>query len=164
MFFNNLLIYLFDPIKNIISLIPKYYYIKASFYKISEFMDISEENFEATDEKFCNGDIEIKNLTYAYNPFKKVINNFSYYIKQNTHIMLKGESGTGKSTLCKILTRTIDNQQGNIIIGGVSVFDYPLEVIRKNILYVGQKESLYPDTIRNNILFNRDIAIDKFIN
>ena len=70
--------------------------------------------------------------------------------------MIKGKSGNGKSTLCKLLNRSLELENGEIYIGDKNIKDYSLKTIRNNIVYVGQKEFLYTDTIKNNILFYND--------
>ena len=75
--------------------------------------------------------------------------------------MIKGQSGKGKSTLCKLLNRSLELNNGSILIGEKNINDYSLKTIRNNIIYVGQKEFLYTDTIKNNIMFYND-DLEKF--
>lgn len=53
--------------------------------------------------------------------------------------MIKGQSGKGKSTLCKLLNRSLELNNGSILIGEKNINDYSLKTIRNNIIYVGQK-------------------------
>ena len=153
--FNSLMAYFIDPIKNLISLVPKYNFLRASFYKICDYVDIKEEN-EGDKGTFKNGNIVFKNVSYSYNDYTKVINNYNLIIKQGEKVFINGPSGCGKSTLCKMITREVEPQLGSIVINDKNILDYSLKTIRSNITYVGQKEKLFTDTIKNNILFYRD--------
>ncbi|MBQ6840623.1 MAG: peptidase domain-containing ABC transporter [Bacilli bacterium] len=150
--FNTLMNYFIDPIKNIVSLIPNFNFLRASFRKICDFVDLEEEKLGDLDN-FINGDICFTNVEFSYNDYSKIIDNFSLTIKQGEKIMLKGESGCGKSTLCQLLRRVYSPGKGSITIGDKNILDYSLRSIRENIIYVGQKENLYSDTIKNNINF-----------
>lgn len=153
--FNSLMAYFIDPIKNLISLIPKYNFLRASFYKICDYIDIKEED-EGEEKAFLNGDIIFNNVSYSYNDYNNIINNCNLLIKKGEKVAINGPSGSGKSTLCKMLIKEIEPRLGSITIAGKNIEDYSLNTIRKNITYVGQKEKLYTDTIKNNILFYRD--------
>lgn len=155
--FNSLLMYFIEPIENTIDILPKFQLIKLSLNKISEFLNLSPENLGRAD-KFSNGDIVFKNVSYAYDDFNETIRNFSFTIKRKTHLLIKGESGTGKSTLCKMLNHYISEYQGNILIDDINIKDYSLMTLRKNILYVSQREKIFNDTIYNNIVLDKKIS------
>lgn len=151
--YNTFLSYFMNPIKNIVSLIPKYNFLRASFNKICDFINIKEEKIGESKE-LVNGDIIIENISFSYDNYNYIIKNFSEVVKANEKIMIKGKSGSGKSSLCKLLTRDFSLNNGCIYINGININDYSLNTIKDNIIYVGQKENLYTDTIKNNILFN----------
>ena len=160
--FESLVHFFFTPFKTLIQLIPSYNYVKVNIQKINDFYAIGEEQSTAGLQEFKSGDILIENLNFSYNDFSQLFSNFSLKIKENTFVLFKGTSGCGKSTLCQIIGRLIDTKRNNIKVGEVSIYDYSLETIRKNITYVGQKENLMQDTIRNNILLNRIINESKY--
>lgn len=148
--FNTLMTYFTNPIKNIVSLIPSFNFLRASFRKICDFVDLEEEKIGEL-ESFETGDIRFNNVDFSYNDYKKIINHFNLTIKCGEKIMIKGSSGCGKSTLCQLLQRIYSPSSGTIDICGKNIADYSLATLRNNIVYVGQKESLYTDTIKNNI-------------
>ena len=150
--FNTLLYYLFEPIKNLISLLPKYYYVKASFQKINDFLAIEEESLNLTKDNFSQGDIDFQKINYSYNEYLPVFKDYTAHIKEKEHIMLEGPNGSGKSTLCKLLIRYSDKYQGHIKIGGIDIKDYDIYTIRNQINYVSQDEKLFSKTIKDNIL------------
>ena len=76
--------------------------------------------------------------------------------------MLLGSTGSGKSTLLKLLYRYYQTKRNEIYLDNMDINDYELSTIRNNITYVSQNELLYTDTIRNNIILNRDISDNDF--
>ena len=159
--FEMILVYLIDPIKNILNMFPKINYLKASLEKILEFMNLKSEELDKNNN-FLVGDLVVKNLDYSYNDYTKILSNINLVIKQNEKVMIRGQSGIGKSTFCKLLNRTYDYSKGTITIGGINIKDYPLKTLRKNVLYLSQNEFLFNDTIRNNIILNKKYDINKF--
>jgi len=159
--FNTLLVYLIDPIKNIIDLIPTINYIRASFNKISEFNNLELESDKGSNT-FINGDIEFKHISYSYNNYNYVLDDFNLKIKAGKHVLFKGSSGSGKSTVCKLISRLFESQKGNIYIGANSIKEYKLGTIRENITYLSQKEYLFTNTIRNNILMGDECDENRF--
>ena len=154
--FNSIMVYFIDPIKNILMMIPKFHFLRASFNKICDYIDLIEEPEEEI-ETFDNGNIELKNIDYSYDGYNQVLRDFNISFLQGEKVMVNGKSGSGKSTFCKLINRMIEPQGGSIMINNKNIMDYNLQTIRKNVTYVGQKEKLFTDTIRNNINFyNKD--------
>jgi len=90
------------------------------------------------------------------------LKNLNIKIKPREHVFLKGPSGSGKSTICKLIYKLLKESSGNILIGGVSISDYSLSSIRNEITYVSQNENIFTNTIRENIIFNREIELKEF--
>ena len=159
--FNIIISYAIDPVKNIINLLPKYNYVKATFNKISEFINLEEEKLL---EPISNilGDIIFYDVSYSYNNYHNTLNNCNFSIKNGSHVFLKGNSGSGKSTICKLLYKELDNYKGNIMIGNSNIKDLSLSTIRNNILYVSQNEEIFQGSIKDNILFGREVD-DKYL-
>jgi len=150
-----------NPIKEIVDFVPKLLFIKSSVYRINEFSLIKEENINGCE--FINNDIFVDNLSFAYNDIDYVIRNLSLNIKKGEKILIQGSSGSGKSTLCNILSRQLEYTKGNITIGNVEINSIKLDDYRKNITYIGQKDSLLTDTILNNINFERKVSDKEFL-
>jgi len=155
--YNILLSYCIDPVRNIIALLPKYNYIKASFSKIMDFINIKEENL-VDNKEILKGNILLKNVSYSYNNYDYILNDLNITIKENSHVLLNGPSGSGKSTICKLIYGEYDTYKGEIFINDKNIKDINLYSIRRNILYVSQKENLFFGTIKENILAGRNIA------
>lgn len=158
---NFLIFYIFEPLKNLAVTIPKISFIKFVFRKLSDFYNVPCENLNPKNEAFLNGDIEFKNITFTYNNYNNILSNFSLKINKNEKIMIKGKSGGGKSTFCKLLYRLIKPKKGNIIVNNINILDYSLETIRKNITYLSQKENIFSDTIKNNIDLEQKLTLEQ---
>ncbi len=159
--FNTILYYLLDPIKNTIDLLPQINYIKASYTKIGEFINLKEEELSTHKESFKTGDIVFENVKYSYNHLDYILNNINLKVKSKDKIILVGKSGSGKTTLCKLLFRIDKLSGGKIKIGNVNIEDYKLNTIRENISYLSQSEKLFTDTIYNNIVFGQEVSMEK---
>ncbi len=159
--FNAFIVYLLQPMKDTINLLPKYNYIKALLIKLNEYLALHEENLFTYEENFQNGLIEFQNISYSFNNYHNVLDNTNITIDSGSKVFLKGPSGSGKSTLCKLLFRHLNPNNGNILIGGVNIQDYHLNTIRDNITYVSQHEELFNDTLRNNITTYQSYSLEK---
>ncbi len=167
MTFNAFLIYLWNPIKNSVDIIPKYNYIKATVEKLNDYLSIEQEQIKNNSKVQIHDDIVMENISYSHNKLNKLLKNFNCHIKKNSIVQIKGKSGSGKSTICKMLFRLISPDSGNILIGGVNIRDYTLTDIRNNIAYSSQNESLFTDTIINNITMGLNFSnqlINEIIN
>lgn len=160
--FNSLILYLFDPVKELVGLLPRYSYLKASFIKLSDFLNIKLEDTKVGLQEISEGDIKVEGLTYSYNKYQNIIENKDFSIRSGEKAILLGPSGVGKSTICKILFRYLNSYQGKILINSMDEKDYSLKAIRENILYVGQNEKLFSGTIRENIICFRNVLEEEF--
>ena len=163
--FTFLIAYFLDPIINMIDLIPEYSLIKLSFIKACETLNIEEEK-EGKLERFNNGDIIFKNIEYSYDDYHNVLNKINLKINKNSHTIIKGESGSGKSTICQLLNGNLRDYKGKITINNINLKDYSLKTIRQNILYVSQREQLFNGSIKDNIVLDKkinNIELDKIM-
>ena len=99
------------------------------------------------------GEIEFRNIRFAYNEGQDVLKDFSLHVKPGRTVAIVGRSGSGKSTLVNLLPRFYDAQQGELLIDGHPIREYPLGELRKQIASVGQKVVLFEDTVANNIAY-----------
>lgn len=162
----NLLNYFTDPIKNIIDLSLVYKNAKESLRRVLELYQVPKENI-VYEKKYhlnkLNGNILIKNVSYSYNGINKIIDNVSLEIKSHEKVLIYGDSGSGKSTLMKLLVKYYDGYRGVIELDGYNLQTFNLFDIRNKICYVSQKENLFTDSIYNNIVLNRNISYDTFL-
>ncbi len=160
--FNIILSYCIDPIKNIINLLPKYNYVKASFTKIMEFINIPEETI-SINNNHLKGDIIFYKVNYSYNNYDYILENINFHIKKGSHVLLNAPSGSGKSTICKLLYKEYMPNQGEIFLDNINIRDLDLGTIRSDILYVSQNEELFTGSIKENILIDREINEQEFL-
>ena len=124
--------------------------------RVFEILDAEEvvvEKQNAIPIKCFTDSIELKNLSFAYEPNKWVLKNINLYIEKGKTLAIVGASGSGKTTLLNLLPRFYDVNEGDILIDGVSVKEYVISDIRALMGQVSQEVLLFNDTIFNNICF-----------
>ena len=118
--FTSLLVYFLDPIKNIINLDTMIKEAKNSLKRILDITSYEEEKNGLVGE-FVNGDIEFKNLDFSYNDRDYILKDINLKIKKNSKVMVVGESGSGISTLFKILLRFYKSKNNKIFINNIDL-------------------------------------------
>ena len=151
--------YLFFSLKSTMDIMPKYYYLKQSYLRISEFLDATLEKDKGL--IFSNGDITFSHVSFTYNNGNKVIKNLNQIIKKGQKVILSGASGTGKSTLCKLLYRYYEPELGSIKINNIDIKNLKLSSLRENISYISQDATLFSGTVLENIAGPGKPDIDK---
>lgn len=106
-------------------------------------------------EMFNKPGFELNNLTFSYSSQSSpVLDNLTLSLGPGIH-GITGRTGSGKSTLCKLLARLYPLEDGTLFFGGTDVNQLPLQFIRSHIGYVGQEPVLFSDTIAANIALGR---------
>ncbi len=106
-----------------------------------------------------NGDIEFKNVWFAYTDENWILKDVSFTVKAGQTLAIVGATGAGKSSMINILGRFYEFQKGSILVDGKDLRDYKIDLLRKNIAIVLQDVFLFSDTIANNItLYNKNIT------
>jgi len=101
--------------------------------------------------KQVRGDIEFRNVSFAYNPPDWVLKNISFSIKQGQTVAIVGHTGAGKTTMINLLSRFYDIQQGEILIDGINIQHVHPKDLLKHIAVVLQDVFLFSGDIQNNI-------------
>jgi subfamily B ATP-binding cassette protein MsbA len=99
--------------------------------------------------------IEFANVSFAYDK-DHVLRNINLTIEKGKTIALVGPSGGGKSTLADLVPRFYDPAQGQVLLDGISLADYEIESLRKQMGIVTQESILFNDSIFNNIAFGME--------
>lgn len=141
---------------------------KASLKIISEFLDYKPELKDVEKAKnnlTLQGDILFKNFNFNYPDDKNlVLENINLHIKKGETVGIVGKTGSGKSTLVKVLLKIYNIKDGTLFFDGVDINKISSKDLRTNIGYVAQNAFLFSDLIRNNIAFyNEEIDEDKII-
>ena len=123
--------------------------------------DDSISNFGKISLNNCRGDIEFKNVWFAYNDEDWVLRDVSFKVSAGETLALVGATGAGKSSIINLLTRNYEINKGSILIDGIDYLEYDLNSLRENIAVVLQDVFLFSDTIYNNIILGRDISLDR---
>lgn len=102
-------------------------------------------------------DIAFRNVSFGYDS-RRVLSGVSFAIPEKTSTAIVGPSGSGKTTICSLIARFYDVQEGQILIGGHDVREFTCDSLLSNISMVFQNVYLFHDTIRNNICFGKPDA------
>ena len=117
---------------------------------------------EAGDSAPVRGAIDIENVSFTYEGNEvDVIKDIDLHIEPGETLAIVGPSGGGKTTLCHLIPRFYDVDEGSIKIDGRDIRDLTLRSLRKNIGIVQQDVYLFPDTIAENIRYGRTDASDE---
>jgi len=125
--------------------------------------DIADDEYTKPIDKIY-GNIIMKNLTFSYDQSDRVaLRNINVNIEAGTILAIVGKTGSGKTTLINLLTRSFDPPRGSIFIDDVDILEIPLEALRKDIGYIPQETFLFSDTIRENIVYGVKDVEDSMI-
>lgn len=128
---------------------------------------IMDEKPEPEDDKDAvvlepmSGNVELKNVTFGYNPDKVILKNISLYAKPGQKIAFVGSTGAGKTTITNLLNRFYDIQGGEITIDGTDIRHLKKHNLRENIAMVLQDTHLFTGTVMENIRYGRLDASDE---
>lgn len=115
----------------------------------------------ATEILVKSGEIKFKNVTFAFNETRNVLENINLDIKQGQKVALIGPSGAGKSTLVKLLLRMYELTSGSIEVDDQDIKNVTQDSLRKNISLVPQDPILFHRTLKENIRYGREDATDE---
>ncbi|MBS5824779.1 MAG: ABC transporter ATP-binding protein [Clostridium argentinense] len=149
---------IFDPLNTALADFSEINYDQQAGERI---VNLLEEPILQGDKMPSGGhDIELKNVTFAYGD-KAVIKNISLKMPEGSLTALVGPSGSGKSSILKLIARFYDPQQGEVCIGNENMKNLEPEAFLKKVSMVFQDVYLFQDTIGNNIRFGKENATQK---
>lgn len=133
--------------------------------------EIENSLSQAKAHKINNGLIEFENISFNYRSIKTnteevttgLFKNFNLTIQAGEKVALVGHSGSGKTSLTKLIFRFIDPQSGQIKIDGIPSQDYTLESLRTQIALVPQQPELFHRSIKDNIVLGKDISLETLL-
>lgn len=160
MAFNTLAGYFLKPISNLVGLQLSLQEANISMKRFSEILDYKEEQSEAEQNMYQNiekieGDIEVKHVTFRYGNRKPVLNDVSFTIPKGKKVALVGASGSGKTTIAKLLLKYYEPENGSIMIDGVDISEINNKSLRRAVSYVPQTIELFSKSIYDNIRVSR---------
>lgn len=137
----------------------------ASMERINALLDEKPEIVDSVNAKELNsveGKIQFENVYFKYPTSKDyVLKDINFTIEPGQTLAIVGKTGSGKTTIVNLLLRLYDIEKGSILIDGINIKDIKLKSIRENIGYVPQDNFLFSTSIRDNIGFAFDKAIDE---
>lgn len=156
MAFMTLSAYFMDPVGRLVGLQLQIQEANISMKRITEILDYETEQEAKNGNEYqelesVTGDIQIKNVTFRYGNRKPVLKNVSFKIPKGKKIALVGASGSGKSTIAKLLLKYYEPEEGEITIDDIDINEYSNESLRKSISYVPQAIELFSKSIYDNI-------------
>ncbi|MBE8722866.1 antibiotic ABC transporter ATP-binding protein [Sphingobacterium sp. Ka21] len=153
---------IFRPIRELIDKFNTLQMGMVSAKRIFEVLDTDEStpNEGTYKPDHIRGEIEFRNVWFAYNDEKWILKNINFKVHAGETLALVGATGAGKSSTINILSRFYEIQKGEILLDGVDIRAYDLNFLRKTIATVLQDVFLFSDTVLNNITL-RDPAIQK---
>lgn len=131
--------------------------LSAAFSIFSLLDEEAERDTGSYSKERVDGRIEFNNVSFAYTPDVKMLQNISFVAEPGQTIALVGKSGSGKSSLVSLIARFYDNQEGDISLDGVGLSDYQLANLRHNISLVSQQVVLFNGTVAENIAYGSDV-------
>ena len=150
------------PVNQLIAFMEQYQNGVTGFTRFLEVLDTAPEadSETAKDIENVKGEIEFKNVTFSYEE-SEVISNLNLKINEGSILALVGPSGGGKTTLCHLIPKFYEINEGDIFIDGINIKDLTASSIRKNIGIVQQDVFLFNASIKDNILYGRPDATDE---
>lgn len=152
-----------EPIINFIQLNKEYFYSKNSLKRINHLFEVKEENLCTKTNFVADGKISFQNLSFSYNQEKNILESISFDILKGNKVIILGDSGSGKSTILKLLLKYYEINRNMIYLNGIDLNNYSISDVRNSIGLMSQNEILYTDTILNNITLYQEIDSNKWL-
>ena len=155
-----------SPVMTLIGFMEQLQNGGTGFRRFIEIMDEEEEKDKegAFDLVVKEGTITFNDVSFRYNEKREILKKVNLHIEAGEKLALVGPSGGGKTTICHLIPRFYELEQGEILIDGVNVSDVTLESLRRNIGIVQQDVFLFNGTFKDNIIYGRpNASMDEII-
>jgi ATP-binding cassette subfamily B protein len=153
----------FAPIQTLVQLYNSYQQGGAAIVKLRELLSTEPsivEKPDAVDLPPIEGALELDEVTFSYNAGRPVLHGVSLAIAPGETVAFVGETGSGKSTIAKLLTRFYDPDRGSVRIDGYDLRDVSITSLRRQLGVVPQEPFLFAGVVRDNVAFARPDATD----
>lgn len=134
---------------------------KLAIKRYIDFLNIKDDNNLTTGKKLKNfsPSVTFKHVAYKYPDSKKVlINNLNLNIKAGEKLAIVGETGSGKSTIIKLIIGLLKDYQGEILISNENLGNINLNDLYDQITYISQESPIFDGTLRENIVFDKKVS------
>jgi len=154
--------YLIEPIQKLAHVTMQFQDGITGFDRFMEIIETEpdiKDSAHAIELKDVQGNIEFRNVGFSYNGNdRRVLNNISLKVKSGDYIALVGPSGIGKTTLCSLISRFYDVNEGEVLLDGMNIKDISLHSLRRNVGIVQQDVYLFAGTVLENIRYGKPDA------
>ncbi|TKG17505.1 ABC transporter ATP-binding protein [Vibrio breoganii] len=154
--------FMLSPVQELLSIQYSWYSASAAMKRLNGILDMPEENRPiATVNPFEKGEpieVEFKNVSFAYDAERNVLDDFSLKIPKGKRVALVGASGGGKSTLIQLLLGIYQKDSGDILVNGHTIETVSYEALRKELAVVLQQPMIFNDTLRQNLTLGQDYS------
>lgn len=135
-----------------------------SLKRYLEFLDLPDVKnmYEGKTLKNISGNVVLNDVTFAYKE-KQVLENINLEIKENSTVAFVGETGSGKSTIIKLIAGLIKPQSGNVLIDNKDLTKIKLDLYYDYLSYLSQDSPIFDGTLKENIVFDKNVSDEKII-
>lgn len=162
---------LFDPLRQ---LAERFTQIQGGLTAVERIGELLEEPLEIVDQAGAVsistdhtaglppiGEVVFENVSFAYRPDEPILRNLSFRIAAGEHVALVGPTGSGKSTVIRLLCRLYEPQEGRILLDGRDIRTLPIQELRRQLGVVLQDTFLFSGTVGDNLRLDVDIEDDR---
>ena len=159
---------LFEPLRQLAERFTQIQGGLTAVERISELLEKKIEIYDHINPKAENkellnsnktllGEVLFENVSFFYREDEPIINDLSFKIKPGEHVALVGPTGSGKTTLIRLLCRLYEPQKGNIYIDGQNIKSIPIDSLRKQLGVVLQDTFLFSGNVADNLRLDSSI-------
>ena len=159
---------LFEPLRQLAERFTQIRGGLTAVERISELLEKKIEIYDQISQKVKNktilnstetgfGEVLFENVSFFYREDEPIINDLSFKIKPGEHVALVGPTGSGKTTLIRLLCRLYEPQKGNIFIDGLNIKNIPIQSLRKQLGVVLQDTFLFSGNVADNLRLDSSV-------
>ena len=131
-----------------------------------EIADLADQQFSmaarrAAQQHHGAGEVVFENVSFAYRPDESILSNLSFRIAPGEHVALVGPTGSGKTTVIRLLCRLYEPQSGRILLDGIDIRELPQATLRQRLGVVLQDTFLFSGSVADNLRLDADIPSDQ---
>ena len=154
--------YVLEPVENILNLNKEYFYAMNAIKRANHLFEVESEKFDKKTNFSLKGNIRLHHLTFCYREEQNVLKDITILIPKGEKTIILGNSGSGKSTIYKLLLKYYPIKRDSIYLDEIDLNDYSIANVREQIACMSQNEIIFNDTIKNNIIVNRNVSDEEF--
>lgn len=155
-----------EPIWSLVRQVDSFQTIGACVQRLTEFRNLQPEVRDGSRMEIAGHSLTLTfdQVSFSYNDTDPVLNDISFFLTPGTKLGLLGRTGSGKTTLARLVFRLFDPTVGRILLNQTDLRDLKLEVLRRNIAIVTQNVQLFRASVRDNLtFFDRSIPDERIL-